>query len=133
MAPYSGQLDHTSFVDALLGGEYRTQAVDRCVHRFAEIKILKDGSEEIGLLAVAEFLMIGLVLHCEDLVLMDEALVACRDLDTARAIVDRIAVMDNGRIVEMSTPAQLLESPQHDTTKRLVAAALPEIGIVPIF
>jgi len=60
-------------------------------------------------------------------------LVACRDLDTARVIADRIIVMDGGRIVETGTPAQLLENPQHETTRRLVAAALPEVGIVPVF
>jgi peptide/nickel transport system ATP-binding protein len=60
-------------------------------------------------------------------------LAACRDLDTARVIADRIVVMDAGRIVETGTPAQLLENPQHEITKRLVAAALPEVGIVPVF
>jgi peptide/nickel transport system ATP-binding protein len=60
-------------------------------------------------------------------------LVACRDFDTARAIADRIIVMESGRIVETGTPAQLLANPQHETTKRLVAAMLPEVGIVPVF
>ena len=60
-------------------------------------------------------------------------LVTGRDLDTVRVIVDRVLVMDAGRIVETGTPAQLLNSPQHEMTKRLVAAALPEVGIVPVF
>jgi peptide/nickel transport system ATP-binding protein len=60
-------------------------------------------------------------------------LVTGRDLDTVRVIVDRVLVMDAGRIVETGTPAQLLASPEHETTRRLVAAALPEVGIVPVF
>ncbi len=55
------------------------------------------------------------------------------DLDTVRAIADRVAIMDRGRIVETGTPAQLLERPEHPATRQLVAAALPEIGIVPVF
>lgn len=60
-------------------------------------------------------------------------LVTGRDLDTVRVIVDRVLIMDGGRVVETGTPAQLLADPKHDTTKRLVAAALPDVGIVPVF
>jgi ABC-type glutathione transport system ATPase component len=47
-------------------------------------------------------------------------------------VADRVIVMDNGRIVETGTPAQLLDKPQSPLTKELVAARLPEIGIVPV-
>jgi peptide/nickel transport system ATP-binding protein len=60
-------------------------------------------------------------------------LVTGRDLDTIRVIVDRVLILDKGRIVETGTPAQLLEKPEQNVTKRLVAAALPDVGIVPVF
>lgn len=60
-------------------------------------------------------------------------LVTSHDFETIRVIADRAIVLDRGRIVETGTPAQLLERPQHDVTKRLIAAQLPEIGIVPVF
>lgn len=58
---------------------------------------------------------------------------ATQDLEVMRVVADRVLVMDRGRVVETGTPAQLLETPDQPVTKRLVAAALPEISIVPVF
>lgn len=60
-------------------------------------------------------------------------LVAGHDLEMIRIIADRVVVMDRGRVVETGTPAQLLDKPQEPLTKVLVAAALPDVGIVPVF
>jgi peptide/nickel transport system ATP-binding protein len=59
-------------------------------------------------------------------------LVISHDLDMVRVVADRVMVMDKGRIIETGTPAQLLEKPQHALTKELIAAGLPEVGIVPV-
>lgn len=59
-------------------------------------------------------------------------LVLGRDLDIVKIVADRVIVMDSGRIVETATPAQLLERPQQPLTKELVAASLPDVGIVPV-
>jgi peptide/nickel transport system ATP-binding protein len=59
-------------------------------------------------------------------------LVISHDLDMVRIIADRVIVMDKGRIIESGTPAQLLEKPQEQLTRDLVAASLPDIGIVPV-
>ena len=45
------------------------------------------------------------------------------DLAVARFICDRIAVMDGGRIVEEGPADAILDAPQHDLTRSLVAAA----------
>lgn len=55
------------------------------------------------------------------------------DLDLIRVVADRVLVMERGKIVETGTPAQLLDKPQHPLTRQLIAAQLPEIGIVPVF
>lgn len=60
-------------------------------------------------------------------------LIAAHDLDIARVVADRVLVMDRGRVIETATPAQLLEKPQQPLTQQLVAAQLPDVGIVPVF
>jgi peptide/nickel transport system ATP-binding protein len=44
------------------------------------------------------------------------------DLALARRLAHRIAVMEDGRIVEMASREDLFEGPQAEATKRLIAA-----------
>lgn len=44
------------------------------------------------------------------------------DLAVVRRIAHRVAVMDHGKIVETSSPAELMDSPRSDAAKALVAA-----------
>ena len=60
-------------------------------------------------------------------------LVISQDLAMVQVVADRVLVMDKGRIVESGTPAMLFDSPQHEVTREMVAAALPDVGIVPVF
>ncbi|HVY52858.1 MAG TPA: ATP-binding cassette domain-containing protein, partial [Devosia sp.] len=55
------------------------------------------------------------------------------DLDLMRVAADRVTVLDRGRVVEAGTPARLLEDAQQPLSRRLVAAQLPDVGIVPVF
>lgn len=47
------------------------------------------------------------------------------DLELARRIADRVAVMVAGRLVEVGKAADVLGNPRHDYTRELIAAALP--------
>lgn len=64
--------------------------------------------------------------------LRDRLQMAClfitHDLSVLASIADRIAVMDDGRIVEEGAAAQILGSPKHSQTKKL-QDALPEFSI----
>jgi peptide/nickel transport system ATP-binding protein len=60
-------------------------------------------------------------------------LIISHDLEMVRVVADRVMVMDKGRIIETGTPAQLLEAPKAALTKELIAASLPDVGIVPVF
>lgn len=46
------------------------------------------------------------------------------DLDVAKKIADRIAVMDRGQIVEIGEKEQILRSPVHEATKQLLSGRL---------
>lgn len=45
------------------------------------------------------------------------------DLGVVRHVCDRIAVMENGKIIELGEPAAIYEDPQEEFTKRLLEAA----------
>ena len=49
-------------------------------------------------------------------------LMITHDISVARAFADRVAVMHRGLIVESGPAAIVLERPEHDYTKRLIAA-----------
>ena len=49
------------------------------------------------------------------------------DLAVVRSISDRIAVMKDGKVVEIGEAEELFRNPQHPYTKKLLAASLAEI------
>jgi peptide/nickel transport system ATP-binding protein len=49
-------------------------------------------------------------------------LLITHDLSSARALADRIAVLNKGRIVEEGPTSQIIEAPQHPYTRALLAA-----------
>ena len=51
-------------------------------------------------------------------------LLISHDLEVLACVADRIAVMDNGQLVEVGETSSLLANPRHQTTRRLVEASL---------
>jgi len=54
-------------------------------------------------------------------------LLITHDLDVVRRIADRVAVMQNGEIVETGAVSDILKNPQHHYTKRLVQTGYVEM------
>ncbi|MCU4186675.1 ATP-binding cassette domain-containing protein [Acidiferrimicrobium sp. IK] len=44
------------------------------------------------------------------------------DISVVAHLADRVAVMYHGQLVELDTPARVIEDPQHEYTRRLIAA-----------
>ena len=61
------------------------------------------------------------------LALADEGMTMCdvtHEMGFGRAASDRIVFMDEGQIVEMAPPDQLLDNPKHDRTKLFLSKIL---------
>jgi len=58
-------------------------------------------------------------------------LMITHDISIARAFADRVAVMLRGEIVESGPVDEVLVHPQHDYTRRLLAA-VPELDLPPL-
>jgi len=58
-------------------------------------------------------------------------LMITHDISIARAFADRVAVMRRGEIVETGPVDDVLVRPQHDYTRRLLAA-VPELDLAPV-
>jgi ABC-type glutathione transport system ATPase component len=54
------------------------------------------------------------------------------DLLSVAALCDRVAILNEGQIVECGAPAQLFDSPNHPYTQRLVAALPKRPGAAPL-
>ncbi len=57
-------------------------------------------------------------------------LLVTHDLMVVRGVSDRVAVMRNGRVVELGPTEELFSSPQHEYTQALLAACLKLPGQV---
>jgi polar amino acid transport system ATP-binding protein len=51
-------------------------------------------------------------------------IVVTHEIGFARQAADQIVFMDEGRVVEQGTPAQVLDDPQHERTKAFLAKVL---------
>lgn len=51
-------------------------------------------------------------------------LVVTHEMNFAREVADRVVLFDEGRIVEMGTPENLFERPQHERTKLFLSKIL---------
>lgn len=55
-------------------------------------------------------------------------LVVTHEMGFVRQVADRVIFMDEGRIIEQGTPAQIFDAPQHPRTRAFLSAVLSHIG-----
>ena len=103
----------------LSGGQRQRAATARALMLFPKVLVADEPVSMIDVSTKAEILQMFKEIQ-KDMGLT--YLYITHDLSTARYFTDRIAVMYLGRIVEMGTPDEIIDNPQHPYTKALVAA-----------
>ena len=69
---------------------------------------------------VGEVLQVMKVLASEGMTMM----VVTHEMAFAKEVADRVAVMDQGRVIEMGSPAQIFSAPSQARTREFLQAVL---------
>jgi ABC-type glutathione transport system ATPase component len=101
------------------GGQKQRLAIARALSLEPKILILDEALSALDCSAQAR--ITNLLLELQSSFALTYLFIT-HDLAMAAHIADEIAVMNRGRIVERGDPQKLLDSPEHEATRRLVAA-----------
>jgi ABC-type glutathione transport system ATPase component len=106
---------------ALSGGQAQRVAIARALVADPDILLLDEATSALDPLVATQIVTLFLNLQKSRGLSM---LFITHDLALARRIAHRIAVMEDGRIVETATRETLFANPQSDATKKLIAASI---------
>ncbi|WP_321325656.1 ABC transporter ATP-binding protein [uncultured Parasphingorhabdus sp.] len=105
---------------SLSGGQAQRVAIARAVIAAPQLLVLDEATSALDPLVGAEILDLLLRLQADNGLSL---LFITHDVAAARRICHRIAVMEEGRIVESGAMQAVIEHPKHPATQRLVAAS----------
>jgi peptide/nickel transport system ATP-binding protein len=102
------------------GGQRQRIAIARALALSSEIIVCDEAVSALDLTVQAQVIALLRDLRDE----FNVALIfICHDLNLVRSFADSVLVMQGGRVVEQGPAAALFDAPQHDYTKRLIAAS----------
>lgn len=105
---------------AFSGGERQRIAIARALAPEPELLILDEPVSSLDVSVQAQIL--DLLCGLRDSHHLTLVLVS-HDLGVVRSVCDRVAVMQHGRFIEEGKTGEVLAAPEHELTKRLLAAA----------
>ncbi len=122
-SPGGGAMDR--FPHQFSGGQCQRIAIARALATDPELLVCDEAVSALDTRSRAAILALLARLKAERGLAL---LFITHDVDAARALADRIAVMHDGRVVETGFATDVLSSPQHVYTRELLAARPPALG-----
>jgi polar amino acid transport system ATP-binding protein len=104
----------------LSGGQQQRVAIARALAMQPQLMLFDEPTSALDPELVGEVLNAMLELARSGMTMI----VVTHEMGFAREVADTVVFMDAGRIVEMGTPAQIMENPQHERTQSFLANVL---------
>jgi ABC-type polar amino acid transport system ATPase subunit len=109
-----------AFPEQLSGGQQQRVAIARSLAMQPKVMLFDEPTSALDPEMIKEVLDVMLELADEGMTM----LVVSHEMGFARAAADRIVFMDEGKIIEVTTPEQLFTAPKHERTKRFLSQIL---------
>ena len=109
-----------AYPDQLSGGQQQRVAIARALAMQPKIMLFDEPTSALDPEMIKEVLDVMLALAAEGMTMV----VVSHEMGFVRAAADRVVFMDNGMVVEDTTPELLFTAPKHERTKRFLSQIL---------
>lgn len=109
-----------AYPDQLSGGQQQRVAIARALAMEPQVMLFDEPTSALDPEMVNEVLDVMRDLAQEGMTMM----CVTHEMGFARQVADRVLFVDQGKILEDTTPSQLFEAPKHDRTKEFLAKIL---------
>jgi polar amino acid transport system ATP-binding protein len=109
-----------AYPDALSGGQQQRVAIVRALASSPQVLLLDEITAALDPELVGDVLAIVRELAQDGLTM----LLATHEMGFAREVASQVCFLDEGRILERGTPAQIFEDPQEDRTRQFLSRVL---------
>jgi His/Glu/Gln/Arg/opine family amino acid ABC transporter permease subunit len=106
------------FPSRLSGGQQQRAAIARALSMDPDMMLFDEATSALDPELVGDVLQVMRSLAEDGMTMM----VVTHEMGFARRVADRIVLMDDGVVVEEGPPAQVLDDPQHERTRRFLSA-----------